>query len=131
MQATRRARLQSLIQEELSTAILTEVKDPRIGSITITQVELTQDAGQANIFITLLGGGDSRKLKESLAGLNSASGFLRRRLARDLTLRSVPTLVFKEDKGLENTLRVHEILRGLAEAKSTPPAENDGQSQAR
>ena len=119
MDATRRARLQQLILEELSVRISRKIKDPRVPSLTLTRVELTQDAGQATVYFTLLGETPSedpdyrKRVDDCQEGLNSAIGFLRREIGKVLTVRQMPTLVFKEDRGLANTLRVHELLKQL------------------
>lgn len=130
MQATRRARLESVIQEELSTVVPREIKDPRIPAVTFTQVEVTSDGGQATISISILGSLNpptdeieemerSREMRDCLAGLASASPYLRRHLARVLTVRHIPELIFREDKGLANASRVHELLQQVAaQAKS-------------
>jgi ribosome-binding factor A len=131
MQETRRARLQAVIQEELSVVVPREIKDPRVPSVTFTKVEVTQDGSQATVYVLILGGAmggqdgapalsdESAKLrmKDCIDGLTSASGFLRRHLARILTVRHIPTLVFKEDRGFENSIRVHELLKEIAEKK--------------
>lgn len=114
MKANRRARLQSVILEEISTLVAREVKDPRIPRVTFTSVEVTPDGGQATIFVSIFGGsGGDARIDDCLAGLESASGFLRRNLAKALNIRHVPSLVFREDKGFENTLRVHELLKTI------------------
>lgn len=136
MQETRRARLQSVIQEELSRVVPREVKDPRVPPITFTDVQVTQDGSQATIFVSILGGaqgghdgapplsekGAQIRMQDCISGLSSASGFLRRHLARVLNVRHVPTLIFKEDRGFENALRVHELLKTLDLPVATKPA---------
>jgi ribosome-binding factor A len=83
---------------------------------------VTTDGSQATVFLSLLGGLNpaqseeeeterKEKMKATLAGLNSASGFIRRHLAKVLTVKHIPTLIFKEDKGLANATRVYELLR--------------------
>src|SRR3954454_3463475 len=113
MQATRRMRLQAVIQEELSQVVPREVKDPRIPSVTFTAVEVTQDGSQATVFVSILGGAESstegtpplsekgakNRMQDCLEGLASASGYMRRHLAKVLTIRHIPTLVFREDRG--------------------------------
>jgi ribosome-binding factor A len=122
VQPTRIARLQAAILEELSTVVPREVKDPRVPALTFTRVELSQDAGMAKVYFTLLGALGSeptpqkeREVKDCAEGLNSAAGFLKRHLSRALKIRQTPDLVFKEDRGLENTLRIQELLRQIAE----------------
>ncbi|MCM2323448.1 MAG: 30S ribosome-binding factor RbfA [Oligoflexia bacterium] len=133
MQETRRARLQAVIQEELSMVVPRELKDPRIPSVTFTSVEVAQDGSHATVYLTILGAsltsGEAtpevdkafrKKMKDCLEGLNSASPFLRRHLARVLTVRHVPTLAFKEDRGYENTIRVNELLKKIS--SENPPS---------
>jgi ribosome-binding factor A len=127
MQPTRIARLQSAILEELSTVLPREVKDPRVPPITITRVELSPDAGMARVYFMLMGSMPTedpeetkerdRRVRECVQGLVSASGFLKRHLARVLRIRQTPDLTFQEDRGLENTLRVHQLLSKIAEEK--------------
>ena len=130
MQETRKARLASVIQQELSTVVPREVKDPRIPSVTFTAVEMAPDGSQATIFVTILGGaraehegdgipplseqGGRLRMQDCLDGLTSATGFLRKHLARVLTVRHVPKLIFKEDKGLENAARVYDLLKKIS-----------------
>ena len=130
MNETRRARLEAVIQEELSTVIPREVKDPRVPSLTITSVSVTSDGSLATVMISILGnmiGGSAedgalteeesksrnKEMKDCLEGLSSAAGYLRRHLAKVLTIRHVPTVIFKEDRGLANVLRVNELLKQI------------------
>lgn len=126
MQETRRQRLQAVILEELSMVVPREVKDPRVPSLTFTSVEVTPDGGQATVFVSMLGASQvntddpvavkaaAQKMKDCLDGLQSASGFLRRHIAKVLTVRNIPTLIFKEDRGFENTIRVHDLLKKIS-----------------
>ncbi len=110
--------MQAVIQEELSLLIKRELKDPRVPSLTITAVELSHDAGQATVFITILGsGGDApaNEIRECLTGLASASGFLRRQLGQVVNTRWIPVLTFKEDKGFANVMRIHELLKKISD----------------
>ncbi len=132
MQATRRLRLQAVIQEELSQIVPREVKDPRVPSVTFTAVEVTQDGSQATVFVSILGGaqgghdgapplseqGAKLRMQDCINGLTSASGFLRRHLAKILSVRHIPSLIFKEDRGFENALRVHELLTEITKPKA-------------
>ncbi len=135
MQEQRRARLQSVLKDELSV-LVRAIKDPRVSDLpglTITQVEVTPDGSQATVLVTPLGSllqdGDpahaARVVSHALAGLASASGFLRRELASRLTVKHIPTLIFKEDRGFANTVRVHELLQKIAatDAAAGPKSE--------
>ncbi len=131
MQETRRMRLQAVIQEELSQLVPREVKDPRIPSVTFTAVEVTEDGSQATVFVAILGGaqgghdgapplsetGAKLRMKDCLDGLSSASGFLRRHLAKILSVRHIPTLIFREDRGFENAIRVQELLKKISDSQ--------------
>lgn len=114
MQAIRRARLQAEIQEQVSMLVMRNIKDPRILPLTISNVEVTEDAEHAVIFFMLLGGGTDDAVNNCKKGLTSAVPFLRRHLAKSLKLRIIPTLAFKEDRGLENAKRVHDLLKVIA-----------------
>lgn len=126
MQANRRSRLQTVMLEEVSRLVSREVKDPRVPALTFTKVEVTPDGGLATVFFTFFGalaegpdgGPTPTEVKACLDGLKSAGGFLRKQLARILTIRQVPELVFKYDRGLENVSRVHELLREIAKPRS-------------
>lgn len=137
MQATRRARIESVILEQLSFVVPREIKDPRVPSVTFTQVELTPDAGLATVSVSILGGAGhsetgeplseaaaQKRMKDCLDGLKSASGFLRRHIARALDIRHVPQLVFKEDRGIENVSRVHELLKSIQGGTSGSSSES-------
>src|SRR5262245_41749596 len=101
MQETRRLRMESVIREELSTLILREIKDPRVPAVTITGVQVTPDGGEATISVAILGGAQgghdgapplsekaaALRMKDCIAGLTSAGGFLKRQLARSLNTK--------------------------------------------
>ncbi len=130
MNETRKARLASVIQQELSMVVRT-LKDPRISWVTFTRVEVVDDGSQATVFLTLLGGNEDReKVKDCLDGLKSSAGFLRRHLAKILTIRHIPTLIFKEDRGLDNVLRVNELLKQIQSTPSSTPTSNPSDSDA-
>ena len=127
MQETRRKRLETVIQEELSQVVAREVKDPRVPPVTFTAVEVSQDGSQAILFVAIFGGaqgghdgapplsekGAKLRMKDCLDGLASASGYLRRHLARTLSVRHIPSLIFREDRGFENAIRVQELLKKI------------------
>lgn len=136
MQETRKARLASVIQQELSVAVRS-IKDPRVPSVTFTQVEVADDGSQATVYVTILGGAgsigdhsDRAAIRDCLDGLKSASGFLRRHLAKILTIRHIPNLIFKEDKGLANVSRVHELLKEVERGQKSVTTDGSIQSGA-
>jgi len=98
----------SAIQKEVSSIIHDELKDPRLGFVTITRVELTGDLRFAKIFFSVLGGDQERaKTQEAL---NSAMGFIRRLLAERVQLRFAPEIIFKMDKSSEYSIRIQQII---------------------
>ena len=102
-----------------------ELRDPRIPLMTVTKVEVTEDAKQATLYVSVLRAdmtddeAHAEKMGDCLEGLTSAAPFLRKHLAKVLQLRHVPVLLFKEDRGLENSIRVNNILKKL-DAEKTP-----------
>jgi ribosome-binding factor A len=112
----RSRRIAEQIQRELSDVIRLELKDPRVGMLTITDVEVSQDYSHAKVFFTTLG--DAAKVSETVAGLARAAGFLRSQLAHRLKLRIVPQLQFKYDESVERGMRLSRL---IDEAVATDP----------
>lgn len=103
----RLARLNEQLKRELSELIRDEVRDPRVGLVTITGVEVAADLGSARVFVRTV---DDEALPEMLEGLNAAAPFLRTTLGRTLRVRRVPELRFREDRSLEGARRIEEVL---------------------
>ncbi|HKZ30817.1 MAG TPA: 30S ribosome-binding factor RbfA [Vicinamibacteria bacterium] len=132
MMGRRAERLAEEIREQVARMIASDLKDPRIGFVTVTRVELAHDLGHARVHVGVLGGEAERK--KSLAALQQASGFVRRELGKRLRIRHTPEIDFRYDKGLDATDRVarlleDERLRSEAQAPTEPgggtPAEDD------
>jgi ribosome-binding factor A len=119
----RTERLGEEIKEEIAQMIAGELKDPRIGFVTVTRVELAADLRNARVYVGILGTPEERK--KSLEGLQAASGFLRRALGQSLRLRYTPELSFKYDEGLEHTDRVARLLDEIHQAPSSGSTEDD------
>ena len=116
---TRRTdRVAEAIQEELAHLLVREIKDPRIGMITLTGVRVSPDLRHARVLFSVLGGAGRRD--EALGGLQSAAGFIRAQLARRLNLRVAPQIVFEADTSLEEAERVSRLLKaaGVDESDS-------------
>lgn len=103
----RLARLNEQLKRELSDLIRTEVRDPRVGVVTITGVDVAADLGSARVFVRAI---DDEALPEMLEGLEAAAPFLRTKLGRILHLRRIPELRFQEDRSLEGARRIEEVL---------------------
>ena len=115
----RSRRIAEQIQRELSQIIRLELKDPRVGMITVTDVEVTQDYSHAKIFFTRLGNlGDAEDNASILKALEHAGGFLRSELAHRMRLRIVPQLHFEYDESVERGVRLSNL---IDEAVATKP----------
>ena len=136
MSTLRRAdRVAREIQRELSRLVQREVRDPRLSQVTFTRVELTDDLKEARVaFVPLGGTGSAERIAELQAGLDKARGWLQRKVGAGLRLRNTPRLRFGYDRGMENLVRIHEVIQGLqgpGESDSSEPAEAaDGEGEA-
>ena len=101
-------KVQEFIKQEVSKIILTELKDPRIGFVTVTRVEVSGDLRNAKIFISLMG--DEEHKAATWQGLNNALGFLRSEVGKRLRLRLVPELSLNIDETLEYSAHIEELL---------------------
>ncbi|MDP2043601.1 MAG: 30S ribosome-binding factor RbfA [Candidatus Omnitrophota bacterium] len=110
---SRHERVEEAIRKEVSTIIHDELKDPRIGFITVTRVELTKDLRSAKIFYSVLGKDDEHR-KTKLA-LDSALGYIRKLVAQRINLRIATELIFKEDHSTEYSVKIEEVLNQLKE----------------
>jgi ribosome-binding factor A len=111
----RTARLDELLREEISDVVRREVDDPRIGFVTITDVEVAPDLRHASVWVSVIGSADQRK--QALRALSHAMPFVRSRLGR-LRLKRIPELHVKEDQTAERGTRVLRILESLEEGGS-------------
>jgi ribosome-binding factor A len=109
----RQERVAQALKEEVSSIIHYELNDPRLGFVTITRVELTQDMRNAKIFFSVLG--DGQAYKKTSEALNSALGFIRRLIAQRIRLRFAPEIIFKEDRSGEYSVRIQEVLDKIKE----------------
>jgi ribosome-binding factor A len=102
-------RLAEGLREEIARLVAGELKDPRLGFVTITRVEMSGDLTHARVHVGVLG--DEAERKKSLAALQGAAGFVRRELGRRMRLRLVPEIEFRYDKGLDAADRVARLLQ--------------------
>ena len=119
---SRGRRIADLIQHELAKLIQTEIKDPRIGMVTITEVKVSRDLSFADVYFTMLGEQDHKVAEKSLT---NASGFLRSELARIMTARTTPRLRFHYDNSVENGARMS---KAIADALERDRDLHDGES---
>ncbi len=107
------------VQRVLGEIILTEMKDPRLGFVTITGVTMTPDLQRANVQVAIMG--DAAERKATLQILERAKGFLRHRLGEEVQLRVVPQLVLHLDTSLDNALRITDVLRTIEDDRIANP----------
>jgi ribosome-binding factor A len=117
MQGKRLQRVNQVVKEEISMLLLRELKDPRLGFVTITDVETAPDLRSAKVFVSVLG--NEEQWNASMAGLESAKGFIRNWLRRHLDLRATPTLDFRADHSIERGANIQTLLRRLQ--RESPP----------
>ena len=108
MSGGRTRRVEGAVRAVLSDAIAKDLKDPRVGFVTITGVKTSPDLRYARVYFSVLG--DEQARSRSVAGLRSAQGFLQRRVAAELTLKHTPALSFEYDGSVDHGMRISEIL---------------------
>jgi ribosome-binding factor A len=109
--ANRSNRVAEQMKKELGEIIARKLKDPRIGFVTVTDVEVTGDLQQATVFITVLG--DDRKRRETLKGLTQAKGFMRTEIGQRIRLRKTPELMFELDKSFDYGNKIDNLLKQI------------------
>lgn len=123
---SRRDRVSEQIRRELAELIRTELKDPRVGMVSITGVEVSADYAHAKVFFSSMAGREH--LESVLAGLQKASGFLRRELGRRITIHTTPQLHFVFDESLERGADLSKLIQEAVaiskDSGSSDPAEN-------
>jgi ribosome-binding factor A len=105
---SRSSRLAEQIQRDLSDLIRLEVRDPRVGQVTVTEVEVSRDLSHAKVYVTSLAGAE--EAAQTVAALQRAAGFLRSRLAQALKARTVPELHFVYDESVERGLKLSRLI---------------------
>lgn len=109
MEYQRSDRIGDLLIEVIAEVLREEIRDPRVAAVTLTDANVTKDLRQARIYFNVLGGAADKQ--SVLAGLRSASGFIRSRVAKQLKLRYVPTIDFLYDQSTEEAQRIDDLLR--------------------
>ena len=118
----RSEKVADLIQKEISEMLIRNLKDPRIGFITVTRVSVSDDCRFAKIYFSVMGSTEERE--RSMEGLNSAKGYVRRELGRRIQLRYTPDIVFQFDPSIEYAIHMEEVFRDLHEKKRGDESED-------
>ena len=115
-------KVQELMKQEISQIILRELKDPRIGFVTVTSVECTGDLREAKVYVSLMG--NESQVKSCWMGLNSSLGFIRREIGKRIRLRVTPEISFALDKSLDYSAHIQELLLKIKAEESEKNAES-------
>jgi ribosome-binding factor A len=123
MKKHRLERVAEVVREVAAQTILFELRDPRVKMVTVTRAEVSGDLQHAKVYVSVMG--SEREAQLTMHGLQSAAGFVQKKLADRLTTRYVPAISFVLDKGVKNALEVARLLREAraADAGSTTPAD--------
>ncbi|MFQ5537486.1 MAG: 30S ribosome-binding factor RbfA [Gemmatimonadota bacterium] len=132
-------RLNEQLKREISEILRTRVRDPRVGVVTVTGVEVTRDLSVARVYVRTLG--DKAQRAETLAGVKAAAPFIRTLLGQRLHVRKIPELRFSEDRSLDHAQRIESILHEVLpegaseggageEGEGPPPEEGEAEDGA-
>jgi ribosome-binding factor A len=112
----RTQRVADYLQRELAALIQHEVRDPRVGMVSVTGVEVSRDLGHAKVYVTVMGSDSSDDARESTEALNKAAGFLRSLLSKGSNMRSVPQLRFYFDSSVGRGRDLEDLIKRAANA---------------
>ncbi|MDI3547167.1 MAG: ribosome-binding factor [Halanaerobiales bacterium] len=108
MSRQRAQRLAELLKKEISDILLREVKDPRIGFVSVTNIDVSGDLRHAKIYVSVYG--DEREKMETMEGLEQATGFIRKLLGERITVYHTPELLFRYDNSIEHGAHISQLL---------------------
>jgi ribosome-binding factor A len=123
----RKDRLASALVRETGQILLQELRDPRLGFVTVTRSKVSDDYRYAVVYVTVLG--DKKRKKLSLSALKSAQGFVQRELAKRIRMRSFPEIRFEIDKAVEKSYEINRVLDDLARKRKEAPAAESGAAE--
>ena len=112
-----------LLKEEISQIVLREMKDPRIGFVSVTDVEVSGDLRHAKVFISVYG--SDKEKEETLEGLQQAQGFVRKLVGERVKIHHTPEIIFRYDDSIENGVHISEIIKDLKESGEIKESDSD------
>lgn len=118
----RSERVAGSLRRELAKLIQMEIKDPEVGFVSLSDVEVSRDISHAKVFITVF---ETEKAESSLKALKRAAGYLRRRLGQEMRIRSVPELHFHHDASVETGLRMDQLIDAAVSSDRDPEEEDE------
>lgn len=122
----RSERVAGTLRRELAQLIQKEVKDPDVGFVGLSDVEVSRDISHAKIFVTVF---ESDKAVSSIKALNKAAGYLRKRLGQEMRIRSVPQLHFEHDASVETGLQMDRLIETAVASDRHPPEDDENNGQ--
>ena len=125
---SRTDRIGQEIKRSLALLLQREVKDPRIGMVSINEVEVARDLSHAKVYVTFFSD-DETRIKQGLTGLREAAGFIRSLLGKSMKVRTVPLLQFQYDRTLVDALRLTQLVDDAVAADSTRARAEDGEGE--
>jgi ribosome-binding factor A len=129
MPSGRMRRVDEAVRAVLSDAIAKDLQDPRVGFVTVTGVKTSTDLRHARVYVSVLG--DEHERSQSLAGLQSAHGFLQSRVASELRLKHTPTLEFDYDESVDRAMRLSRLMDEGPEPPRSRAVEAQGRDAGR
>ena len=123
MSQYRKDRLSSEIVRETGKILIHEVKDPRLGFVTVTRAKVSDDYKHARVFISVMGGERDKKL--TMNALRHASGFVQRELSRRIRIRTFPEVTFELDESIEKAFKMQKLLDDLARERGDLPPKGE------
>jgi len=123
MTKKRAIRVGELLKEEISQIVLREMKDPRIGFVSVTDVEVSGDLRHAKVFISVYG--SDKEKEETLEGLQQAQGFVRKLVGERVKIHHTPEIIFRYDDSIENGVHISEVIKGLKESGEIKESDSD------
>ncbi|TDO89352.1 ribosome-binding factor A [Halanaerobium saccharolyticum] len=125
MKNKRAVRVGELLKEEISQIVLREMKDPRIGFVSVTDVVVSGDLRHAKVFISVYG--TDKEKEETLAGLQQAQGFVRKLVGERVKIHHTPEIIFRYDDSIENGVHISEIIKDLKETGEIKESDSDAE----
>jgi ribosome-binding factor A len=126
MSSDRMRRVNEAIRQVIGDAVASDMKDPRVGFVTVTDVRTSADLSHARVYVSVLGGSHTRT--ETMDGLRNAHGYLQRRIARELHLKRTPTLEFSYDDTTDRAMRLDALIDAELEGREGSSARNEEQA---
>ena len=123
MSSRRVERVSQQLKQIIGNLIVSELRDPRMGFMTVTKVEPTQDLREAKIHVSILG--EESERRRTMHGLKHATGFLQREAGKQLSLRTVPILTFVEDDSVKKSVRISRLIAESLEEETAEEQEDD------